>query len=144
MQAYAWTKLLLNRDLKHIDFTDEILEKVTESGILRLPDGKKAVDTIADFLSQIYAYIPGKLGLPRGYIGDWSRVPIDFWFTIPAGWPEGAQSLMRQAIQKAGFGSTPLHRVWNTTEPEAAALAVFNGTTLDLEVSRTTNHGDLF
>jgi hypothetical protein len=56
MQAYAWTKLLLDRYLENGDFNDEVLEKVTGSGILRLPDGKEAIDTVTDVLSLIYAH----------------------------------------------------------------------------------------
>ncbi|RJE19736.1 hypothetical protein PHISCL_07928 [Aspergillus sclerotialis] len=40
---------------------------------------------------------------------------------------------MRDAIQKSGIGSSSLHRVWSTTEPEAAALAVFDKGGFNLE-----------
>ncbi|KAJ5570150.1 uncharacterized protein N7459_009580 [Penicillium hispanicum] len=111
MKSYAWTKLLLNQDLEHQDFNDEILEKITGSGILKLPDGKEAVDAVADFLSQVYAHIPAKIELSHSHLVDLCDVPVDFWFTIPAGWSEGTQCLMRQAIKKAGFGSSSLHQV---------------------------------
>lgn len=90
MQSYAWTKLLLDRNIQHGDFDDEMLRTVTGSNILQLPDQKGAVDTVADYLSQIYAHIQYHLlevvKLLRGYGGDLSGVPIDFWFTIPASW----------------------------------------------------------
>jgi hypothetical protein len=146
MQAYAWTKLLLDRDLENGDFNDEVLEKVTGLGILRLPDGKEAIDTVTDFLSLIYAhicaYIPENVKPRDGYLVDLNGVPIDFWFTFLASWSEEKQCLIREAIQKAGFGSTPLHRIWTTTEPEAAALAIFNSRKFNFEVSRNTSNSD--
>ncbi|CAI7661347.1 unnamed protein product [Penicillium glandicola] len=57
MQSYAWTKLLLDKSLQHSEFNDEILEKITGSRILKRPNQKEAVDTVADYLSRIYAYI---------------------------------------------------------------------------------------
>lgn len=132
MQAFAWTKLLLDRSLDHRSLNDEILEKVTASGILKLPNGKGAVDVVADFLSQIHAHIIQTIR--QSAFVDLKFVPVDFWFTIPASWSEEAQCLMRHAIKMAGIGSSPLHRVQSTTEPEAAALAVFNDGRFNLEV----------
>lgn len=140
MQSYAWTKLLLDKSFQHGDFDDEMLRMVTGSKILQLPDQKGAVDTVADYLSQIYAHIQYHLlkvvELLRGYGGDLSGVPIDFWFTIPATWSEQTRSLMRGAIRRAGFETSPLHQVWTATEPEAAALAIFSDKNFNLQVSQ--------
>jgi hypothetical protein len=88
MQSYAWTKLLLDKNLQHGDFDDEMLRTVTGSKILQLPDRKEAVETVADYLSQIYAHIQYHIleavELLRGHGGGLSGVPIDFCFTIPA------------------------------------------------------------
>lgn len=142
MQSYAWTKLLLDRNIQHGDFDDEMLRVVTGSKILQLPDQKEAVDTVADYLSQIYGHIqyhlPRVVELPRGCGGDPSGVPIDFCFTTPASWSEQTRSLMREAIRRAGFETSPLHQVWTATEPEAAALAVFSEKRFNLQVSQNT------
>ncbi|CAI7615554.1 unnamed protein product [Penicillium palitans] len=121
MQSYAWTKLLLDRNIQHGDFDDEMLRVVTGSKILQLPDQKEAVDTVADYLSQIYGHIqyhlPRVVELPRGCGGDPSGVPIDFCFTTPASWSEQTRSLMRVD--------------WNGAE--AAALAVFSDKDFNLQ-----------
>ncbi|KAJ5404810.1 hypothetical protein N7465_006094 [Penicillium sp. CMV-2018d] len=137
MQSYAWTKLLLDKDVQHSEFNDEMLMTVTGSEILKLPDQKKAVDTVADYLSRIYAHIqdhiPRVVELLRGHKEDLSGMPIDFVFTIPATWSEETQLLMSQAIEMAGFGRGPLDRFWTATEPEAAALAIFGDNAFNLQ-----------
>lgn len=88
MQSYAWTKLLLDRNIQHSEFNDKMLETVTGSEILKLPDQKCAMETVADYLSRIYAYIQHHsfeaVDHLHSHGGDLSRVPIDFWFTILA------------------------------------------------------------
>lgn len=88
---------------------------VTRSEILKLPDQKEAVETVADYLSRIYAhiqhYISEVVGPMHSNLRNIIRVPIDFWFTIPASWSEETQLLMRQGIQRAGFGTSHLHQV---------------------------------
>ncbi|KUM59884.1 hypothetical protein ACN42_g7253 [Penicillium freii] len=137
MQSYAWTKLLLDKDVQHSEFNDEMLMTVTGSEILKLPDQKKAVDTVADYLSRIHAHIrdhiPEAVRVLRGQKEDLSGIPIDFLFTIPATWSGETQLLMSQAIEMAGFGRGPLDRFWTATEPEAAALAVFGDNTFNLQ-----------
>jgi hypothetical protein len=140
MRSFAWTKLLLDRNPQRDEFDDDLLEGVTGSEILRLPDQKEAGKAVADYLSQVHpAPYPQKvpeLGSPDR---DLSRVPIDFWFTTPARWSGNTQLLMRQAIQRAVFGTSFLHRVWTITEPEAAALAVFSDGNFNLKVSQYKN-----
>ncbi|KAI3154323.1 hypothetical protein CBS147325_1415 [Penicillium roqueforti] len=123
VRSYAWTKLLLDANFPSSSkFDDTFLKIATASKILELPDQKEAVDTVQDYLSQIYTHIQSYISAELGLSG----VPIDFWFTTPASWSEDTQNLMRQAIQGAGFGKRPQHRVWTIPEPEAAALAVFS------------------
>ncbi|KAJ5970405.1 uncharacterized protein N7479_000323 [Penicillium vulpinum] len=137
MQSYGWTKLLLDRNIQHSKLDDELLEMVTGSDILKLPDPKKAVDAVADYLSQIYAHITDNESevtkLLRSHGRNLSGVSVDFWFMIPAIWSKETQVLMREAIHRAGFGSSPLHQIFTTTEPEAAALAVFDDRSFNLQ-----------
>ncbi|KAJ6191674.1 hypothetical protein N7519_001695 [Penicillium mononematosum] len=116
MRSYAWTKLLLDRNPQRDEFDDDLLERVTGSEILRLPNQKEAGEAVADYLSRIYSHIQHHISKKVPELGssngDLSRVPIDFWFTTPARWSGNTQFLMRQAIQRAGFGTSFLHRVW--------------------------------
>jgi hypothetical protein len=48
---------------------------------------------------------------------------------------------MREAIRRAGFEKSPLHRVWTATEPEAAALAVFSDNFQSLRKSKYLTQG---
>ncbi|KAJ9491952.1 hypothetical protein VN97_g1326 [Penicillium thymicola] len=114
-----------------------MLMAVIDPEVLKLPDQKQAVDTVADYLSLIYAHIQDHIhavvNLLCGNEEDLSGVPIDFLFTIPATWSEETQLLMSQAIEMSGFGRGPLDWFWTATEPEAAALAVFSGNTFNLQ-----------
>ncbi|KAJ5800680.1 uncharacterized protein N7518_002748 [Penicillium psychrosexuale] len=130
VRSYAWTKLLLDANFQSSSkFDDTFLKIATASKILELPDQKEAVDTVKDYLSQIYTHIQTYISAELGLSG----VPIDFWFTTPASWSEETQNLMHQAIQGAGFGKSPQHRVWTIPEPEAAALAVFSDRRVNFE-----------
>ncbi|OQE12833.1 hypothetical protein PENFLA_c061G08046 [Penicillium flavigenum] len=107
MRSYAWKKLLLDRNPQRDEFGDDLLERVTGSEIMKLPDQKEAGEAVADYLFSGLRLHPAPY--PR-----------------KARWSGNTQFLMRQAIQRAGFGTSFLHRVWTITEPEAAALAVFS------------------
>jgi hypothetical protein len=106
MRSYAWAKLLLDRNSPCDEFDDDLLERVTGSEILRLPDQKEAGEAVADYLSQVFDYIqhhiPEKvpeLGSPEGNL---SRVPIDFWFTTPARW-SGITQFREQGLGRAFY-----------------------------------------
>lgn len=134
MQAYTWTKLLLDPSMDHNEFNDKTLEALTASGILKLPDGLDAATVVTDFLREIYRHIRIRLRQVRKV--DPGHVPIEFWFTFPAIWPEEVRSLLCQLAMNAGFGSRPLHRVLTISEPEAAALTVLNHVSyFDIKVS---------
>ena len=138
VRSYAWTKLLLDTNFQSSNkFDDTSLKIATASKILELPGQKEAVDTVQDYLSQIYTHIQRYISAEL----DLSGVPINFWFTTPATWSKETQNLMRQAIQGAGFGKSPQHRVWTVPEPEAAALAIFSEKRVNLEVSENSQLG---
>lgn len=139
-ETYSWTKLLLgiqsssDRDSNTNRFDDPILDKATRMGILKLPDGKSAVDVIADFLRHIneyaLAYVSKLLGERRDSVEG-----IDFWIAVPATWSSEQRSLMRHAAQRAGFGSRAEDRVFFLSESEAAMHVVPSLRGVDLQVS---------
>jgi hypothetical protein len=57
MTAYSWTKLLLDRNTPLTKYDDTKLEDASGMGILRLPEGKNAVDVVSDYLSEVYQHI---------------------------------------------------------------------------------------
>ncbi|RJE26439.1 hypothetical protein PHISCL_01240 [Aspergillus sclerotialis] len=118
-QLCSWSKLLLDRDAKPVQFDDSELQIVMRLGILQLPDGMEAVSVVADFLRHVHEYLSSLL-IAHAYL------PTDFWFTVPAAWSENARTLMGEAMANAGFGERQQDRVLMMSEPEAAALAVIS------------------
>lgn len=133
MKCYSWTKLLLDKDTPLTIYDDPMLEEVTQSGILKLPQDKDAVDVVADYLTGVYEHIMHMLekGLTEPIL---SMSPIEFWFTMPAIWSDKAQAATREAAQRAGFGPRPERlkdAIYMITEPEAAAIAALTRSTTD-------------
>ena len=124
MTAYSWTKLLLDKGIRLTEFDDSALEDETRAGMLRLPDGKTAVDVVSDYLSKVYQHILASIA--KRITDESLRItPLEFWFTIPAIWSDQAQHATRTAAQRAGFGSTvdrPNDKFFMISEPEAAAV----------------------
>ncbi|OJJ43061.1 hypothetical protein ASPZODRAFT_169644 [Penicilliopsis zonata CBS 506.65] len=126
-EAFVWTKLLLDQNLQHGDFNDEILEKVVGFEIMKLPAGRDAVTTIADFLAQLYNIGHQAQRLPRVRWNFGSQCQ-------PAGLRRSRVSCRMQYNYRAGFGSDHfLHRVNIMSEPEAAALSIVHETELNLQ-----------
>lgn len=87
MLSYSWTKLLLDQGTPLTQYDDRTLETASQTGILKLPEGKTAVDVVADYLSEVYQHILktiskniteddlrisfGSLSLPFGLIEHW-------------------------------------------------------------------------
>jgi molecular chaperone DnaK (HSP70) len=122
MIAYSWTKLLLDQNTSLTRYDDAKLEDASHSGILKLPEGKTAVEVVADYLSEVYQHILKTIA-KQITEETLSITPLEFWFTIPAIWSDQAQSATRKAAQLAGFGSRPCDNIFMISEPEAAAIA---------------------
>ncbi|KAL4806050.1 actin-like ATPase domain-containing protein [Aspergillus unguis] len=124
MVAYSWTKLLLDQNVPLTQYDDSALETASQAGILRLPEGKSAVDVVADYLSEVYDHIIKTL--EKNITEEALRVtPLEFWFTVPAIWSDQAQNATKTAAQLAGFGGKVGRRedrVFLISEPEAAAI----------------------
>jgi molecular chaperone DnaK (HSP70) len=125
MTAYSWTKLLLEKRSPLGGYEDQNLEVASKAGIMKLPEGKTAVQVVADFLTEIRHHALKILG-KRITEKILAATPLEFWLTIPAIWSENAKNATRQAALLAGFeGSSdrPKDRIFMITEPEAAAVA---------------------
>jgi hypothetical protein len=122
MTEYSWTKLLLDQNSPLTRYDDAALEGASRSGILKLPEGKSAVEVVSDYLSDVYQHI---LTAIAKQITDETLAitPLEFWFTVPAIWSDQAQSAMRTAARTAGFGGRPGDNIFLISEPEAAAVA---------------------
>jgi hypothetical protein len=121
MTAYSWTKLLLDQDIPLTKYDDVTLEDASNSGILKLPEGKTAVEVVADYLSEVYQHILRTIA-KQITEETLSITPLEFWFTVPAIWSDQAQSATRRAAQIAGFGSRSCDNIFMISEPEAAAI----------------------
>lgn len=122
MIACSWTKLLLDKSTPLTKYDDAALDDSSGAGILKIPESKTAVDVVSDYLFEVYNHI---LKTIAKQITDkaLSITPLEFWFTVPAIWSDGAQSATRIAAQRAGFGSRPGDNIFMISEPEAAAIA---------------------
>jgi molecular chaperone DnaK (HSP70) len=122
--SYSWTKLLLDHQTERPDYDDTtngVSEESEDRGLLRLPNGKTAVEVVTDYLRKLYKHCMKTL--EKHYATFLGITPIEFWFTMPAIWSDQAQNATRQAALKAGFGSRPLDTIRMITEPEAGVLA---------------------
>lgn len=133
MKAYSWTKLLLDNNTPLTKYDDTTLEDASQMGIMNLPEGKDAVEVVSDFLSEIYKHI--KMDISKRITDETLQItPLEFWFTVPAIWSDQAQDATRRAACLAGFGqslSRPNDKIFLITEPEAAALASLQQTTIN-------------
>ncbi|PLB48506.1 actin-like ATPase domain-containing protein [Aspergillus steynii IBT 23096] len=133
MAACSWTKLLLDQGRPFTKYDDVTLETASQTGILRLPDGKLAIEVIADYLSHIREHIFTTIA--KHITEDELRItPLEFWFTVPAIWSDKARSDTRLVAQKAGFGASvtrPNDRIFLINEPEAAAVTALQKYTIN-------------
>jgi molecular chaperone DnaK (HSP70) len=124
MTSYSWTKLLLDQGTPITKYDDSALENASKTGILQLPEGKTAVDVVADYLTEVYKHIINTIS--KQITEEALRItPLEFWFTVPAIWSDQAKSATRTAAQRAGFGAglhRPDDKVFLISEPEAAAI----------------------
>ncbi|GIJ81658.1 hypothetical protein Asppvi_000157 [Aspergillus pseudoviridinutans] len=124
MSSYSWTKLLLDQGAPLTQYDDSTLETASKTGILKLPEGKSAVDVVADYLSEVYQHILKTIS-KNITEADLLITPLEFWFTVPAIWSDRALDATRTAAQRAGFGKTslrPMDQIFLISEPEAAAV----------------------
>ncbi|KAG0126370.1 hypothetical protein HOY82DRAFT_570205 [Tuber indicum] len=131
--ALAWFKLLL-------DPTKYPLANSTNSPLARtkqlIPQGKKPVDVVADYLSELYKHTIDHLEKTLGK-STVEVSPLDFILTVPAVWSDAAKNLTLQAAELAGFGRKKSIRL--ISEPEAAAVCCLK----EME-PKNLNVGDTF
>ncbi|EER40936.1 conserved hypothetical protein [Histoplasma capsulatum H143] len=121
MTTFSWTKLLLDQNAPLSKYDDPGLEKASDIGILKLPEGKSATDVVSDYLSEVYHHILQRIG--KQITEDTLRTtPLEFWFTVPAIWSDQAKNATVNAARQAGFGTRPNDEIFLISEPEAAAI----------------------
>lgn len=121
-KCYSWTKLLLDAKARPSDDDDPNLPAAMKSGILGLPQGKKAGDVVTDFLSKVYEHIIEAIKDKCGGSKFFDVTPIEYWLTVPAIWSDEAKFATREAALKAGFGAREDDEINLIPEPEAAAV----------------------
>lgn len=121
-KQYAWTKLLLDKNVNLGQHDDPLLRQMYgEEGFLGLPEDKTAKEVVRDYLAELYKHTVSVL-IRELTSAVFDSLPMECWITMPAIWSDGAQSATREAALQAGFGSRPNDSVSMITEPEAAAL----------------------
>lgn len=121
MASYSWTKLLLDKNALQSESDDPALQNVIHSGMLRVPDGREAVDVVADYLKCIYTMFWKVLIEKLGGRDILDVTPIEFWLSVPAIWSDEAKFATRDAARRAGFGVRRGDQINLISEPEAAA-----------------------
>ncbi|KAK6343711.1 hypothetical protein TWF730_011300 [Orbilia blumenaviensis] len=97
--------------------------RLQDSGSIKLPPGKTAIDISSDYLRLLYNELMNQR-LRKRYPDTLDITPIEFVFTIPAIWSHKAQEATRYAAEAAGFCSRPSDKLSLVSEPEAAAMFV--------------------
>lgn len=95
-KTFAWMKLLLDSEQK-TKYDDPSLTASEGHGVLRLPQGRTAVDICADYLTEVAKFTYEELKKEIGE--DVLRVsPLEFWFTVPAVWSDRAKADTLRAV----------------------------------------------
>lgn len=126
----AWIKLHLDNHSIPSRYDDPKLQVEIRNAAANFPYGKTAQDVTSDYLKELYACTMAKLDQTFGR-ELMAITKIKFWFTMPAIWSDEAQARTRQAAVTAKFGTRPGDEICMIKEPEAAALATLNRTTMD-------------
>ncbi|OCL13732.1 hsp70-like protein [Glonium stellatum] len=123
MVSYAWTKLLLDQAARPTEYDDPDLMKAADTGLMRLPPGKRAKDVVTDYMKGMYRMFTRALKNAGMLVEDEIALPmpIEYWVTVPAIWSEEAKWAIRDAAMDAGFGTRPGDTINLIAEPEAAA-----------------------
>ncbi len=87
-----------------------------------------AKQVCADYLTHVYKFT--MTTLDTRISPDILRITqIEFWFTCPAIWFDGAKNDTLDAARAAEFAQRPGDNICLITEPEAAAVATLKGLT---------------
>ncbi|SAM03639.1 hypothetical protein [Absidia glauca] len=93
----------------------------TLGDVLRVPDGFKVIEIIADYLREFHAHVVSEMrkGFAHQFEGRYR-----YCLTVPAMWSDRAKQMMREASILAGIIDKDDHhdRLMLISEPEAAAI----------------------
>ena len=127
MTCFQWFKLLLDETTDITEFDDPLLRQAIGDGLLKLPEGKTAIDVTAEFLSCLHDHILRSLGAMIGAEAV-DQTPILFSLSIPATWSYAAREATRTAAEQAGFLDRDHDEIALVDEPECAAIATLKST----------------
>lgn len=130
MISYSWTKLLLDKTAPATAHDIPPQANSEGTGMLKLPAGKMAEDVAADYLREVCNWTMQQL-VKRISQEVLDVTPLEFWFTVPAIWSDGAKDATRTAARAAGFGTRLDDKIFMIPEPEAAAIATLKNLTHD-------------
>ncbi|KAL2008856.1 hypothetical protein VTN00DRAFT_7050 [Thermoascus crustaceus] len=103
-----------------------LLRQSAGQGIMRTVNNKTPAQLCSDYWHCLYQHLITKLEEQIGSI-TLLETPIHFILATPAGWEDNARERIKRAAEEAGFGSRSKDRMTLVAEPEAAALAAFDG-----------------
>ncbi|EXJ74095.1 uncharacterized protein A1O5_02389 [Cladophialophora psammophila CBS 110553] len=123
MNACFFIKLHLDENMKKGDFRDRHLQQAIGNAIMRLPEGKEAIEVIKDFVSKMREHYMQHLG--RTILeAALESTPKRVYVPVPTTWSLAAREATRQAVRDAGFGAEEQDEIAIIDESEAAALYV--------------------
>ncbi|KIW91937.1 uncharacterized protein Z519_06919 [Cladophialophora bantiana CBS 173.52] len=123
MNACFFIKLHLDENMKKADFRDRHLQQATGNALMRLPEGKEAIEVIKDFVSKMREHYMQHLG--RTILeATLESTPKRIYVPVPTTWSLAAREATRQAVRDAGFGAEEQDEIAIIDESEAAALYV--------------------
>jgi hypothetical protein len=127
MECVQWFKLLLDSPTRPKEFDDASLQTAVGKGLMKLPEGKTAVQVTSAYLRRLYILSITTL---KDMIGDQAvdQTPILFSLSLPATWSHAAREATREAAENAGFLSRPRDEMALVDEPECAAIATLKST----------------
>lgn len=117
---FAHFKLLLHQpSSSEAAFFEDLALKIQGHSLhsATLPQGKQAVDIVADYFRSLYQYLQDVLSIKFGE-GYLASQTLSYVITVPALWDDRSKARTLQAANTGGFTKN----VTLVTEPEAAAL----------------------
>ncbi|KAL5362742.1 hypothetical protein BJX96DRAFT_177437 [Aspergillus floccosus] len=116
-----------DRNVNSLEFADEAMREMLRSGVLHIPAASSPRYVISDFLRYVHVHISDHI--PEI---DRNDTQVEYYFTVPATWPQETRDALRSAANGAQFGSA-VQRERNALEPGDGLLVCHcGGGTVDI------------
>ncbi|KAK2788107.1 hypothetical protein FQN52_006944 [Onygenales sp. PD_12] len=124
MSTFSWFKLLMSQGGHSSNEDDPLLQQAVGAGLLKIPQGKTAIELAQDYMTCLYQHVLKYLN--KAYKSDIvADLPIHAILTAPADWGPEYKATLIKVAEAAGIASRDCDRISTIDEPEAAALAAF-------------------